>query len=143
MGDWTMSRVLGLFWITLLVVFLVRYNMKRQRLKSESSSDKDLIEDQNLLSQAEQDVKNVDLKKEISLNYDFFDSYSTMQGFNEDYINKLIKVLEENKIQAVFMFIASGPAGMMRFAVDGTFELYVQKNKTKEAAEIIKNFLPK
>lgn len=140
MGDLSIERILGVLGSALLVVFLLRGHWKRYR-SPKVYSDEEVIEDPDLLSKAEQEVKNLDWKTEVHSKYDLLDSYSTVQGYSEDYMNQIVNVLEQNQIQAVFMFVDAGPVGMISITQrDGMFELYIQKNKAAEAMEIIKKF---
>lgn len=89
-------------------------------------------------------MKSVDIREELSKNYDFFETYSTVQGYSEDYMNQLVSALEQNQIHASFLFVESGPVGMMSYTHRaGTFELYVQKDKVQEAADVIHQFMNK
>ena len=84
----------------------------------------------------------VDLREEFSKTYDFVDSFSTLQGYSEDYIKQIIQMLAKNNISADFIFVESGPSGMMSYTQrQGTFELYVQRGETEVAVEAIRNFM--
>lgn len=115
---------------------------RRQRLKNNPRLPlNQTIEDPELLQQAEQAVSSLNLRQELSKNYELLDSYSTMQGYSEDYLNQLVQLLEQNQIHASFIFTESVPPGTTTFlGRSGTFELYVQKDKSDEALDIIESF---
>ena len=131
--------LITLMW-ALVIIFLYVVYSKRNR-KSKHSKLNDLVEDPNLLRQAEENVQSVDVRQQLSEKFDYLETYSTMQGYRENYMNQLVSLLEENQMSASFIFVEAGPIGMM--SLDhraGTFELYVEKGKVEAAVEIIRQF---
>lgn len=122
---------------------LIHLFKRRQRSKNHSPLPlSQTIEDPALLRRAEQEANTLNLREELSKNYEYVDSYSTMQGYSEDYMNQLVNLLEQNQINASFIFVDAAPAGVATFIGRnvGTFELYVQKDKSTEAFDIIERF---
>lgn len=100
------------------------------------------IDDPTALSAAEAAVQDVNLREEFSKLYDFLDSFSTLQGYSEDYMLEIIQMLAKHEISADFLFVESGPSGMMSYTHrQGTFELYVQKGKVDDAIKKIREFI--
>lgn len=125
--------------IYILAFFAALYFVVRKRRHHPILKEPGFEIDQSVLGAAEQIVNGVDIRQELSKVYDFFDSYSTLQGYSEDYMIQLVNTLKNDNITADFIFVESGPPGLTSYTQrQGTFELYVQKGMIDSAAESIR-----
>lgn len=137
-GNYIYALISGLIWIYLFVRLIKKRRHSRNKWPLEAER---IVEDPQRLLQAEHDAKHLDLRQELSKNYEFLDSYSTTQGYSEDYINQLVNLLEQHQINSNFIFIESMPAGSITFLErSGTFELYVQKDKIEKSMALVEKF---
>ncbi len=129
--------------VYVLAFFTVLYWVARKRRSHAGPTEQNHgVYDQEILSAAELAVKDVNLQEEFAEMYDLLGSYSTLQAYSEDYMIQIVQMLEKNNITADFLFVESGPAGMMSYTQrQGTFELYVQKGMTEVAEEKIRSFV--
>ncbi len=137
-GNYIYALISGLIWVYVFVRLIKKRRHSKNKWPLETER---IIEDPQQLLKAEQDVKNLDLRQELSKNYEFLDSYSTTQGYSENYMNQLVQLLEQHQISSNFIFSESVPPGSITFLERaGTFELYVQKDKIEESMALVEKF---
>jgi len=123
------------------IFFFAALVVKFQKRRLAGRSEEAVVDDPEALAKAEAVANAIDFRVEILKSHSLYDNFSTMQGYNMNYMDKLIAYLGENGVVADYRFQEAMPAGVLTVTgATGTYELYVQRGQESAARDVIQRF---
>jgi hypothetical protein len=121
----------------LFVAILIK--ILRRRLRARNSAP--IVEDPAALEAAQKEADQSDFRRALAKTHILLDSFSSMQYYTMDYMDRLVEFLLQNGVDAHYYFQESMPAGVISVTgATGTYELYVPRGMEEQTRALVKQF---
>lgn len=127
--------------VTFGLPFLLWYQRQQNRKRYLQSVEPAPI-DYETLAQAEEAVKELDLREELLKTHQRIHSFYSLHGIDDNYMYSLIEKFRNEGIGSDFLFVQSMPAGVASYmGSTGVYEFYVESDKMEEGKSLLDRIL--
>ncbi len=136
--------MMGLGIVACLIVnvapVLLYFKRRREKRRFEEKSSSEI--DHAALEAAEKAVLSMNLQEELYKNMTPIKKFSSLHGHDDNSMTRIIEMLHKNDITADYYFTQAAPAGVMSYTGPmGTYQLFVGKDQSEQASQLLKRFL--
>jgi hypothetical protein len=137
------------FWILFSIVF-IRIFINRRKRSTRRHLDRDVIDihdsgiaDAQELQRAEEAIakSSLEIREEILQDHALLDRFSSLHGFNEHNLEKIVEYFNLQGISATYFRQDTAPTGALTLGSSCVYEFYVRREDFARAQSLLRKYL--